>query len=77
MVGRGLDYSILPRLATFPAPDDVRIVDLPLHARREFALVAKPETMRFQPVQVVMRFLRDQRILVKTKAFQAGVIFFD
>lgn len=77
LVGRGLGYSILPRLAAFPAPDDVRIVDLPLPARRQFALVCMPETMRSQAVQVVTRFLRDQRILKKTKAFKAGVVFFD
>jgi DNA-binding transcriptional LysR family regulator len=77
LVGRGLGYSILPRLATFPAPDDVRIVDLPLPAWREFALVGTPETMRSQAVQVVTRFLRDQRILAKTKAFKAGIIYFD
>lgn len=77
LVGRGLGYSILPRLATFPAPDDVRIVDLPLPARREFALVGRPETMRLQAVQVVTRFLRDQRIHAKTKAFKAGIIYFD
>lgn len=77
LVGRGLGYSILPRLATFPAPDDVRIIDLPLPARREFALVGTPEAMRSQPVQVVTRFLRDQRILAKTKAFKAGIIRFD
>ena len=77
LVGRGLGYSILPRLAAFPAPDDVRIIDLPLPARRQFALVGRPETMRSQAVQVVARFLRDQRILNKTKAFKAGIVSFD
>lgn len=77
LVGRGLGYAILPRLAAFPAPDDVRIVDLPLPARREFALVGRPDTMRSHAVQVVTRFLRDQRILAKTKAFRAGVVSFD
>ena len=77
LVGRGLGYSILPRLAAFPAPDDVRIVDLPLPARREFALVGRPDTMRSQAVQVVVRFLRDQRILRKTNAFKAGIVSFD
>ena len=77
MVGRGLGYAILPRLATFPPPDDVRIIDLPLPARREFALVCMPDTVRSQAVQVVTRFLRDQRILMKTKAFKAGIISFD
>ncbi|MGZ8341466.1 MAG: LysR family transcriptional regulator [Telluria sp.] len=74
MVGRGMGYSILPRLAAFPAPDDVRILDLPLPALREFAVVGLPDTMRGQAVQVVTRFLRDRAILAKTKAFRAGVV---
>jgi hypothetical protein len=72
-----MGYSILPRLATFPAPDDVRIVDLPLQARRRFAVVGTPATMRLPAIQVVTRFLRDQGILGKTKAYRAGIISFD
>ena len=77
MVGRGMGFSILPRLATFPAPDDVRIVALPLPARREFAVVGLHDTMRSQAAQVVTRFLRDRRVLARTKAFQAGVVGLD
>ncbi|HEY0488148.1 MAG TPA: LysR family transcriptional regulator [Telluria sp.] len=77
LVGRGMGYSILPRLATFPAPDDVRIIDLPLQARRRFAVVGTPATMRLPAIQVVTRFLRDQGILGKTKAYRAGIISFD
>ena len=77
LVGRAMGYSILPRLATFPAPDDVRIVDLPLPARRQFAVVGMPASMRSPAIQVVTRFLRDQRILAKTKAYRAGVVSFD
>jgi DNA-binding transcriptional LysR family regulator len=77
MVGRGLGYSILPRLAAFPAPDDVRIVDLPLPARRQFAVVGTADGMRSPAVQVITRFLRDRRILARTKAYKAGIISFD
>jgi DNA-binding transcriptional LysR family regulator len=74
MVGRGMGFSILPRLATFPEPDEVRIVDLPLPAERRFAIIGLPETMRSPLVQVVTRFVRDKRIIAKTKAFRAGIV---
>jgi DNA-binding transcriptional LysR family regulator len=74
MVGRGMGYSILPRLATFPAPDDVRIVELPLAARREFAIVGLPDTMRQPAVQAVLRCLTDARNVRKTKALQLGIV---
>lgn len=74
MVGRGMGFSILPRLAAFPPPDDVRIHELPLAALREFAVVGLADTMRTQAAQVVTRFLRDRQILARTKAFRAGVV---
>jgi len=69
-----MGYSILPRLATFPAPDDVRIVELPLAARREFAIVGLPDTMRQPAVQAVLRCLTDARNVRKTKALQLGIV---
>jgi DNA-binding transcriptional LysR family regulator len=77
MVGRGLGYSILPRLATFPAPDEVRIVELPLPARRQFAVIGLPATMRTPAAQVVTRFICDKRIVAKTKAFRGGIVGWD
>jgi DNA-binding transcriptional LysR family regulator len=74
MVGRGMGFSILPRLATYPEPDEVRIIGLPVPAQRQFAIVGLPETMRSNVVQAVTRFLRDKRIAAKTRAFRAGIV---
>lgn len=77
MVGRGLGYSILPRLATFPEPDDVRTIALPFPARRHMVLAGSADTMRSAAVKTVLRFLRDKRIVAKTRAWQAGLIGWD
>jgi DNA-binding transcriptional LysR family regulator len=74
MIGRGMGYSILPRLSTFPLPDEVRTLPLPIPARRQFAIAARADTMRTAPVKAVVRFLRDKRIMAKTKAYQAGIV---
>lgn len=74
MVGRGMGFSILPRMATYPEPDEVRTLPLPIPARRQFAIAGLPETMRSPAVKAVVRFLRDKKIVGKTKAYQAGII---
>jgi DNA-binding transcriptional LysR family regulator len=74
MVGRGMGYSILPRLATFPEPDEVRVLALPIPARRQFALAGHADTLRSPEVQAVLRVLRDRKMVAKTRAFQAGVL---
>lgn len=77
LVGRGMGYSILPRLAAFPAPHEVRLFDLPLETKRHLALIALPNTMRSKAVQIVARYLCDKRIVAKTKAFQSGIVSLD
>jgi DNA-binding transcriptional LysR family regulator len=74
MVGRGMGYSILPRLSTFPVPDEVRLLPLPIPARRQFTLAALPEVMRSPAVRAVARFIRDKRVVAKMKAYQAGIV---
>lgn len=74
LVGRGMGFSILPRLATFPESDEVKIIALPMPAQRQFAIVGMPDTMRSKLVQVVTRFLLDRRIVAKTRAFRAGIV---
>jgi DNA-binding transcriptional LysR family regulator len=74
MVRQGIGYSILPRLAVFPAPDGVRIADLPIPAKRQFALVALADNARLTPVQIVMLFIRNQRLVMQSDAFRAGVV---
>ena len=74
LVGRGMGFSILPRLAIFPESDEVRIIELPMPARRRFAIIGMPDTIRSRLVQVLTRFLLDRRILAKTRAFRAGIV---
>jgi DNA-binding transcriptional LysR family regulator len=74
MVRHGIGYSILPRLAVFPDPDGVKIVELPIPARRQFALVALPDNARLKTVQIVMRFVRNKRIAANSGVFRAGHI---
>lgn len=74
MVGRGMGFSILPELSVFPKPDEVRTLALPIPARREFVIAALPETMRAPVVKAVVRFLRDKRIVAKTRAYQGGIV---
>lgn len=77
LVRRGMGFTIFPRLAAFPMPEGVKIVDLPIMLKRPFALVAQPETARAKAVKIVMRFLRDKRIIRQTDAFRSGSIGFD
>jgi DNA-binding transcriptional LysR family regulator len=74
MVGRGMGYSILPELSVFPKSEDVQTLALPIPARREFVIAGMAETMRSPLVKAVVRFLRDQRIVARTRAYQAGIV---
>lgn len=74
MVGRGMGWSILPRLATFPEPDEVRVLPLPIPARRQFALAGMRAAMASRPVQAVLAVLRDRRLLAATRAGAAGIL---
>ncbi|KFI08866.1 hypothetical protein JN27_01565 [Massilia sp. BSC265] len=77
MVGRGMGYSILPRLASFPEPPDVRILPLPIPARRQFAIAALPDVMRLPRVRAVVRALRERKLAAATQAGRAGIIGWD
>jgi DNA-binding transcriptional LysR family regulator len=74
MVGRGMGYSILPRLSIFPEPGEVKVLPLPIPARRQFAIAALPEVMRQPAVRAVVRALRDRSVAARTQAGQAGVV---
>lgn len=77
MVGRGMGYSILPRLASFPETPEVRILPLPIPARRQFAIAALPDVMRLPRVRAVVRALRERRLAALTQAGRAGIIGWD
>lgn len=74
MIARGMGYSILPRLAIFPEPDDIRVIPVPVPARRQFALTGHPDVLQTPRVRAVLRLLRDPRMVAKTAAFQAGIL---
>lgn len=65
LVRQGLGCTILPRLAIHPPPADVRIVALPFPAPRTFAVVALPSTARSEAGRLVIRKLRDRRLMAK------------
>lgn len=73
-VGRGMGYTIFPHLAAYPSPKNVKILPLPITARRNIALVALPESVRNKAIKIVTRFIRDKRLLTTTEAFRDGVI---
>lgn len=77
MVGRGMGYAILPRLASFPETPEVRILPLPIPARRQFAIAALPDVMRLPRVRAVVRALRERRLAALTQAGRAGIIGWD
>lgn len=74
MVGRGLGYSILPRLAVFPDPAGVQVVELPVAAQRAFVLAATPAAARGKAVQAVMRALRDRSLLERSEAVRRALV---
>lgn len=74
LVKHGIGYAIMPRLAVFPVPDGVQVLALPIPAPRQFALVALPALARTKAVQIVTRFLRNQRIARQSDAFRAGLV---
>jgi DNA-binding transcriptional LysR family regulator len=77
MVARGMGYSIMPRLAVFPEPEGVRLLALPIPARRSFALAGEAATMRRPEVAAVVKILRGRKMLEGTRAWQAGVLAWD
>ncbi|MFD2365867.1 LysR family transcriptional regulator [Pseudoduganella sp. GCM10020061] len=74
LVARGLGYSILPRLAVFPEPSGVQVVDLPVEARRSFVLGATPAMARDRAVRAVMATLRERRILERNEAVRRALV---
>ncbi|WP_229503881.1 LysR family transcriptional regulator [Massilia putida] len=75
MVARGMGWSILPRLATFPEGDEVQVLPLPIPARRQFALAGPRTAMASRAVKAVLGVLRDRRLLAATRAGQAGILY--
>lgn len=77
MVARGMGYSILPRLATFPEPQGVRVLPLPIPARRQFAIAGRRERFHEPAVQAVARTLRERAVVRRTAAWRANIVGWD
>jgi len=77
MVSRGMGFSIAPKLAAFPLPKGIKIMDLPFTAKRHISLIAQAEATRSKAFKIVVKFIRDKKILKMTDAFRAGIIGFD
>jgi hypothetical protein len=52
----------------------VRVLPLPIPARRQFALAGDADPLRSPQVQAVLQVLRERRRGEKTRAYQAGVL---
>jgi DNA-binding transcriptional LysR family regulator len=74
MVGRGMGYTIFPHLAAYPCPKNVKVMPLPIAARRNIALIMQAESTRNKSIKIVTRFIRDKRLLTMTEAYRDGVI---
>ncbi|MGX4640739.1 LysR family transcriptional regulator [Massilia sp. SYSU DXS3249] len=77
LVARGMGFSILPRLATFPEPEGVRVLPLPIPARRQFVIAGVRERMGEPALRAVTRLLRERALLKATPAWRAGIVRFD
>lgn len=74
LVARGMGFSILPRLATFPEPEGVRVLPLPIPARRQFVIAGLRERMGEPEVRAVTRLLRERKLLASTPAWRSGAL---
>ena len=74
LIGRGLGYSILPRLTTFPEPPGVKILDLPVPVQRNLALISLRDAATSPAARIARRFILDKRLLMSSEACKAGVI---
>jgi DNA-binding transcriptional LysR family regulator len=74
LVRLGMGYAMLPRLAVFPVPEGVQVAELPIAARREFALVCLPEPGRGKLVRAVMGLLGSERILRQNPVVRSGLV---
>jgi DNA-binding transcriptional LysR family regulator len=77
MVGRGLGFTIMPRLASYPIPAGGKMADIPIKLKREIALYMSEETAGLKAAKIVTRFLRDKQIIASTDVYRSGGIGFD
>jgi DNA-binding transcriptional LysR family regulator len=77
MVSRGLGFTIMPRLASYPVPPGAKMIDVPISLKRELALYMSEDAARLKAVKIVARFLRDKKIIAATDVYRSGGVGFD
>ncbi len=74
MVAHGIGFSILPHLAVFPAPAGIQALDLPIAARRRFAVVTTEGASSSEAVNAVSRVILQEHVVTRSDAFRAGIV---
>jgi DNA-binding transcriptional LysR family regulator len=77
MVARGLGFTIMPRLASYPVPAGAKLAGIPIDLKRELALYMSEDSARLKAVKIVSQFLRDKKLIALTDVYRAGGIGFD
>lgn len=77
MVVRGLGYAVLPRLTVFPDAQGTQILALPFYAARQLVVCRSRRETRNKAVEAVVQCIRSKPLLMKTEAWQSGVISCD
>lgn len=74
LVGQGLGFTLLPRLAAFPNAAKTQVLELPIPAVRQLSVLAAPSHSESRLVRTVMQFITDRRLIMKTEAWHAGAM---
>jgi DNA-binding transcriptional LysR family regulator len=77
LVSRGLGYTLLPRLVAFPDTPGTKILKLPFTASRRLVVFARPSLAKTTLVSTVVQSILDTSSIMKTDAWQSGVIELD
>lgn len=77
LVKRGLGFSLLPRLTSFPKVSGVKEIDLPVPISRRLVVYSQSVQTQSTAVKVVIRSLLDRRNLEQSEAWRAGAIRLD
>lgn len=73
MVKQGVGFSILPLLAVFPEPAGVKVLKLPISAKRQLVVIA-PVTARTKAAKIVLRYVCERKFVTESAAFRSGVV---
>lgn len=77
LVRRGLGFSLLPRLTSFPRVPGTREMELPVPITRRLAVYSLPTQTQSAAVNAVVRSLLDRCNLEQSEAWRSGAIKLD